>query len=113
LGFIIAPIYLHEGWKSGYKTMFEKLEAALPTSSKRGLTFELIQHRFTKPAKRVIEKNYPMTKLELDETKRKWKWGRYGIGKYVYTDEEQEDIKDTLGQYIQTYFPDATIEYFT
>lgn len=113
LGFIIAPIYLHEGWKDGYKEMFEKLEAKLPEKAKKGLTFELIQHRFTKPAKRVIQKNYPMTKLELDEAKRKWKWGRYGIGKYVYTDREQEDIKDTLGGYIQTYFPDAAIEYFT
>ncbi|MFC6334232.1 spore photoproduct lyase [Paenibacillus septentrionalis] len=113
LGFIIAPIYLHEGWKEGYKEMFEKLEAALSVSAKKDLTFELIQHRFTKPAKNVIEKNYPMTKLELDETKRKWKWGRYGIGKYVYTDQEQEDIKDTLGRYINEYFPQSRIEYFT
>lgn len=113
LGFIIAPIYLHDGWKEGYKDMFEKLESALTHSSKKDLTFELIQHRFTKPAKNVIQKNYPMTKLELDETKRKWKWGRYGIGKYVYTDQEQEDIKDTLGRYIHTYFPNSKIEYFT
>ncbi|MCM3633467.1 spore photoproduct lyase [Paenibacillus camelliae] len=113
LGFIIAPIYLHEGWKEGYKDMFERLEANLSEASKKDLTFELIQHRFTKPAKNVIEKNYPMTKLELDETKRKWKWGRYGIGKYVYTDQEQQDIKETLGRYINHYFPQAKIEYFT
>ncbi|MDQ6598239.1 spore photoproduct lyase [Bacillus salipaludis] len=113
LGFIIAPIYLHDGWKQGYKEMFEKLESELSNTAKKDLTFEMIQHRFTKPAKRVIEKNYPMTKLELDESKRKWKWGRYGIGKYVYTDEEQEDIKDTLGSYISTFFPQAKIEYFT
>ncbi|NBJ70413.1 MULTISPECIES: spore photoproduct lyase [Clostridia] len=113
LGFIVAPIYLHEGWKSGYHEMFEKLEAMLPEKAKKGMTFELIQHRFTKPAKRVIEKNYPMTKLELDEAKRKYKWGRYGIGKYVYKDEEQADIKATLGGYIEKLFPHAKIEYFT
>jgi spore photoproduct lyase len=113
LGFIIAPIYLHEGWKEGYRKMFEKLEINLPDSAKKDLTFEMIQHRFTKPAKRVILKNYPLTKLELEESKRKWKWGRYGIGKYVYTDQEQEEIKDTLGSYINTYFPQAKIEYFT
>lgn len=113
LGFIIAPIYLHEGWKERYKEMFEKLEATLPPSSRQNLTFELIQHRFTKPAKRVIQKNYPMTKLELDESKRKWKWGRYGIGKYVYTDREKEEMRETFTQYINTYFPEATIEYFT
>src|SRR5690625_1493188 len=113
LGFIIAPIYLHEGWKEGYKNMFEQLDEALPKSARNDLTFEMIRHRFTKPAKRVIQKNYPMTKLELDESKRKPKWGRYGIWKYVYSDEEQEDIKDTLGSYIESYFPEGKLEYFT
>lgn len=113
LGFIIAPIYLHEGWKEGYKEMFERLEAALPAHARKDLTVEMIQHRFTKPAKCVIQQNYPMTKLELDESKRKWKWGKYGIGKYVYTDEEQEDMKDTLGSYLERYLPEAKLEYFT
>ncbi len=93
--------------------MLKKLTEKLPASVKKDLTFEMIQHRFTKPAKRVIQKNYPMTKLELDESKRKWKWGRYGSGKYVYTNQEQEDIKDTIGGYINNYFPEAKIEYFT
>lgn len=105
LGFIVAPIYLHDNWKRGYHEMFEKLRDALPEFAKKDLTFEMIQHRFTKPAKRVIQENYPMTKLELDEEKRKWK--------YVYPDEEQEDIKDTLGGYIKKYFPEAKLEYFT
>lgn len=113
LGFIVAPIYMHEHWKEGYKAMFEKLEQDLPEFAKIGTTFELIQHRFTKPAKRVIMQNYPMTKLELDESKRQWKWGRYGIGKYVYAKSEQEEMKDTLGKYIAEYFPQAKIEYFT
>lgn len=50
--------------------MFEKLNAALPDFARKDLTFEMIQHRFTKPAKRVIQENYPMTKLELDESNR-------------------------------------------
>ncbi|ADU29679.1 spore photoproduct lyase [Evansella cellulosilytica] len=113
LGFIVAPIYLHEGWKSGYKEMFEILDETLPDDVRKDITFEFIQHRFTKPAKKVIQKNYPMTKLELNEEKRKYKWGKYGIGKYVYQTDEQEDIKDTLYQYMEGYFPDAKIEYFT
>jgi len=113
LGFIVAPIYLHEGWKDGYREMFEKLEAELPDFAKKDLTFEFIQHRFTKPAKKVILQNYPMTKLELDEEKRKWKWGRYGIGKYVYKDEEQAEIRETLSGYLRRFFPDAKLEYFT
>jgi spore photoproduct lyase len=113
LGFIVAPIYLHEGWQAGYKTLFQKLYDKLPAHATEDLTFELIQHRFTKPAKRVIQQNYPMTKLELDEAKRQYKWGRYGIGKYVYTKDEATEIKETLSQYIHSFFPQARIEYFT
>ncbi|CQR48342.1 Spore photoproduct lyase [Paraliobacillus sp. PM-2] len=113
LGFIIAPIYLHDGWREGYRSMLEKLAETLPAEAKKDLTFELIQHRFTKPAKRVIQKNYPMTKLELDESKRKTKWGRYGIWKYVYTDQEQEEMKQLFIETIKKLFPTASIEYFT
>ncbi|WP_394219068.1 spore photoproduct lyase [Halobacillus trueperi] len=113
LGFIIAPIYLYEDWKEGYRILFEKLQDKLPDYATKDLTFELIQHRFTKPAKRVIQKNYPMTKLEMDEEKRKYKWGKYGIGKYVYQKDEQEEMKTVLGGYINQYFPEASLEYFT
>ncbi|GGF17493.1 spore photoproduct lyase [Halobacillus andaensis] len=113
LGFIIAPIYLYDEWKEGYRELFEKLEDKLPDYATKDLTFELIQHRFTQPAKRVIQKNYPMTKLEMDEEKRQYKWGRYGIGKYVYKKDKQEDMKETLGGYIEQHFPEARLEYFT
>ncbi|WLR48534.1 spore photoproduct lyase [Halobacillus litoralis] len=113
LGFIIAPIYLYDDWKEGYRILFEKLQDKLPDYATKDLTFELIQHRFTKPAKRVIQKNYPMTKLEMDEEKRKYKWGKYGIGKYVYQKDEQEEMKSVLGGYIDQYFPEASLEYFT
>lgn len=113
LGFIIAPIYLHEGWREGYQLMLEHLAESLPAKAKKDLTFELIQHRFTKPAKRVIQKNYPMSKLELDESKRKTKWGRYGIWKYVYQDKEQEEMKDLFLKKIPELFPKAKVEYFT
>lgn len=61
----------------------------------------------------MIEKNYPKTKLELDEEKRRYKWGRYGIGKYIYQKDEEHDLRETLESYIETYFPKAKIEYFT
>ncbi|MBD1383299.1 spore photoproduct lyase [Metabacillus arenae] len=113
LGFIVAPIYIHEGWENGYKELFEKLDASLPEEAREDITFEMIQHRFTKPAKRVIEKNYPKTKLEMNEEERRYKWGRYGIGKYIYQIDEEQDLRDTLEDYIDYYFPQAKIEYFT
>ncbi|MEJ9228957.1 spore photoproduct lyase [Peribacillus butanolivorans] len=113
LGFIVAPIYRHEAWKEGYFELFERLSEALKGVDIPDLTFELIQHRFTGPAKKVIQKNYPKTKLELDETKRKYKWGRYGIGKYVYLTEEAAELETTIRGYIAKFFPKSEIQYFT
>lgn len=113
LGFIVAPIYLHEGWEAGYEQMFERLDNELDKDAREDITFEFIQHRFTKPAKRIIEQNYPMTKLELDEAKRRYKWGKYGIGKYIYQKEEEEQIKEHLMAGLNRYFPHARFEYFT
>ncbi|MCP8616042.1 spore photoproduct lyase [Salirhabdus salicampi] len=114
LGFIVAPIYLYDDtWKEGYKELFEQLDAYLPHHARKNLTFELIQHRFTKPAKNTILKNYPMTKLEMEENKRQYRWGKYGIGKYVYPKEDQQDMKETLSDYVHSHFPEAEIAYFT
>ena len=113
LGFIIAPIYMHEGWEEGYLELFERLSEQLYGIDMSNLTFELIQHRFTKPAKSVIQKRYPKTKLDLDESKRKYKWGRYGIGKYVYPNEEANRLEETMKNYIKSYFPEAKVQYFT
>lgn len=113
LGFIVAPIYLHEGWKEGYYQMFERLDAQLPKDCRNDITFEFIQHRFTKAAKNVIEKNYPKTKLELDESNRRKKWGKYGISKYVYQKEEEDEMKTELQSYLEKFFPEAKLEYFT
>ncbi|MDP4163689.1 MAG: spore photoproduct lyase [Bacillota bacterium] len=113
LGFIVAPIYMHEGWQEGYEELFQRLQTALEGIDLRDLSFELIQHRFTKTAKNVIAKRYPKTKLEMDEEKRKYKWGRYGIGKYVYPDVQAKDLESTIRGYIQSYFPQAETQYFT
>lgn len=113
LGFILAPLYRHENWKEGYLELFEKLEATLPNYAQKDLTFELIQHRFTKTAKRTILNRYPKSKLEMNEEERKYKWGKYGRGKYVYKTEESDELKETIESYIHKYFPNAKIEYFT
>ncbi|MEK3805139.1 spore photoproduct lyase [Bacillus sp. FSL H8-0547] len=113
LGFIVAPIYIHEGWQEGYKELFTKLDELLPPEAREDITFEMIQHRFTKPAKRVIQKNYPKSKLEMKEDDRRYKWGRYGIGKYIYQKDEEAELRDTLESYIDDFFPNAKIEYFT
>lgn len=115
LGFIIAPIIWYEGWEDGYRELLERLKAALPpeAETENQLAFEMIQHRFTKTAKRVIMERYPKTKLEMDEAKRKYKWGRWGQGKYVYPDEQAAALQTFLTEQIFEKFPRASIEYFT
>jgi len=113
LGFIIAPIIWHEGWEDGYAALVNKLKETLPHDSTSDLTFELIQHRYTKTAKNIIQQRYPKTKLEMDEEKRKYKWGRWGQGKYVYPDEQATALKTFISEQINHHFPQAKIEYFT
>lgn len=113
IGFIIAPIIWHDGWEEGYGELLASLGAALPANAREHLTFELIQHRFTKTAKNVIEKRYPKTKLEMDIEKRKYKWGRWGQGKYVYPDEQADALRMFISDQVFTHFPEATIDYFT
>jgi spore photoproduct lyase len=113
LGFIIAPIIWHENWEQGYAELLEKLHGALTPEASKDLTFEMIQHRFTKTAKNIIQKRYPKTKLEMEEEKRKYKWGRWGQGKYVYPDEQANALREFITEQIFDKFPEARIEYFT
>ncbi|MNW29610.1 Spore photoproduct lyase [compost metagenome] len=113
LGFIIAPIIWYDGWEEGYGELLRKLGDSLPQHATKDLTFELIQHRFTKTSKAVIEKRYPKTKLEMDIEKRKKKWGRWGQNKYVYPDEQQNALREFITERIFEHFPLSRIEYFT
>ncbi|WP_166239120.1 spore photoproduct lyase [Paenibacillus turpanensis] len=113
VGFIVAPIIWFDGWEEGYAELFRRLKAELPADAEKQLTFELIQHRFTKTAKRVIEQRYPKTKLEMDEAKRKYKWGKYGQGKYVYPDEQANALREFITEQIFEKFPSSSIDYFT
>ena len=49
----------------------------------------------------------------MDESERRYKWGKYGVGKYVYQKEQEEDITKQLSGYMERFFPQAKLEYFT
>ncbi|MCB2358878.1 spore photoproduct lyase [Clostridium estertheticum] len=112
IGFIIAPIMIYDNWRSEYKELFETLKIAL-ADYKEEVSFELIQHRFTKAAKELIVQRFKNTKLDLDEEKRLLKWGPYGKFKYVYRKPESEDIKNYISEQININFDLGIIEYFT
>ncbi len=111
LGFIIAPIMVYPGWEEEYRELIESLRKALGPAAERDITFELISHRFTARAKKRILEVFPATTLPMEEEKRKFKYGQFGYGKYVYPKETMEELKSLFHREIATYFPAATIEY--
>ncbi|MBM7868408.1 spore photoproduct lyase [Heliobacterium gestii] len=115
LGFIIAPIMVYPGWEDDYLRLFDQLKKELASLQPLSppVTFELIQHRFTARAKKVILERFPESRLDMDEEKRKFKYGKYGMGKYVYPDETARSMKDLLQTALLERFPDAEVEYFT
>jgi spore photoproduct lyase len=52
-----------DGWEEAYASLLGRLRDVIPRPAEN-LTFELITHRFTMAANRVILKHYPKTKLE-------------------------------------------------
>jgi spore photoproduct lyase len=112
LGFIIAPLFIYPGYQSGYADLFQRLKAAL-SRPPAGLSFEFITHRFTGSAKKIILERFPETGLDLDETVRRRKFGRYGLVKYVYRPEEYAELQQTILGLAERYFPGAEVEYFT
>lgn len=113
LGFIVAPIVLHENWEREYTELFQGLQKSLGEKANGFITFELIQHRFTMNAKNIIEERFPNTKLEMDPEKRLKKWGKYGRVKYVYPKNEADRAKNHITELIHQYFPHGHIQYFT
>ena len=104
VGFLIAPIILYEGWQRDYQWLFEELNAVLDSLSRRDLTFELITHRFTQRAKGTILDIFPNTELDMDETKRQFKYGQFGYGKYVYPKKSMIAVKEFMEEMIGRMF---------
>jgi len=109
VGFMIAPIIAHDGWKDAYKEMLDRVVKICFQSIEDDLTFELIMFRFSTRSKNLIEARYPDTELKLDKEKSKHK----GFGKYVYQDEVADELKRFITEQIEIKFPNAKIDYFT
>lgn len=113
-GFIVAPIMVYEGWREQYADLFDKLKSSVGgLKSIEPLTFELIQYRFTAVSKKLILERFPNTGLDLDESARALKWGRFGRYKYIYPKEVSSDMKSFITTLINDNFPGSRTEYFT
>ncbi len=112
LGFIIAPIMRYPNWKEDYEEMLSELKSHV-SENKKEITFELIQHRYTQTAKKLIYSRFPKTKLDMNDEERQLKWGPYGKYKHVYKKEDSEEIKAHMMGLIEKYFENGKVEYFT
>ncbi|KUO62782.1 MAG: spore photoproduct lyase [Gracilibacter sp. BRH_c7a] len=115
LGFLIAPIIFFPGWEEEYESMVKDLAQSI--NSHRGnvdekITLELISHRYTKRAKFNIMDIFPESELPMDEDKRKFKYGQFGYGKYVYPSDIMDLFKEKFQVYIEKYLPESETKYF-
>ncbi len=117
LGFIIAPIFRFEGWREEYRRLMERTAEELAKRAPSGwsseqLTLEFISHRFTSKAKANILGVFPNSSLPMEEDERKFKYGQFGYGKYIYQPEEMKEMKEFFLEQAKDYFPLAQVEYF-
>lgn len=114
-GFILAPIFLEGDWQAGYGDLLHKLHQYLSRvdfdPERADLTFELITHRYTPKAKALITERFPETDLPMDETERRWKYGQFGYGKYLYPKEPMDAAAEFFRAEIGRLFPRAAVQY--
>jgi len=111
MGFIIAPIFIYDGWKADYKNLLLDLKSNLPNNLSHPITFEVISHRYTPKAKNTILEVFPETELPMNDKERVYKYGQFGYGKYVYNKENINEIKSFFNQEINSIFNNKLIKY--
>lgn len=92
-GFLIAPIIVYDNYLDDYGKLIDRLATIIPQNYPHKVTFELITHRFTTKAKNHIMQIYPQTTLPMNEEERRFKYGQFGYGKYIYQKETMDEIK--------------------
>jgi spore photoproduct lyase len=111
LGFIIAPVIYYPGWQKDYRDMLLLLSSKLSTFDEAATEFEIITHRYTARAKNNILEIFPDTSLPMVEEGRRFKFGQFGYGKYVYPQEQMTEIKEFFSAQLNELFPQSRLKY--
>lgn len=111
IGFLIAPVFIYDNWHEEYKQLIASIKNKLPAEFNDEIMFEVISHRYTTKAKNRILEIYPNTTLPMNDEDRKFKFGQFGYGKYIYTKEELDDMKQFFTKEIKQVFPNGDIKY--
>lgn len=110
-GFLIAPVFIYEGWKNDYHNLLEELSSQIAGTAMHPLTFEVISHRYTARAKNIIKEIFPDNQLPMNDEERKFKYGQFGYGKYIYPKESMSEISEFFQSEISALFHNADIKY--
>jgi spore photoproduct lyase len=113
VGLTIAPIMPIPRWREGYRSLLQDVAAAVCDLPEVDLTVECITHRFTAGSKDVLLGWYPRTKLEMDESARTRKFGKYGSAKYVYPRDVMAELRSWFENELATTLPAARMLYWT
>jgi len=111
MGFLVAPVFIYPNWKEEYHDLLLELKSKLPNDLKFPVTFEIISHRYTTIAKNRIIDIFPETELPMNDEDRKFKYGQFGYGKYVYPKESIDDIKQFFKKDIEELFSNKEVKY--
>lgn len=111
VGFLIAPVFIYPDWKEDYKDLLMELSSKLPKNLKFTITFEIISHRYTTTAKNRILEVFPESELPMENEERKFKYGQFGYGKYVYDKEVINEIKVFFSREIDELFDNKEVLY--
>jgi spore photoproduct lyase len=110
-GFLVAPIFIYPSWKEEYHDLLLELRSKLPNDLKFPVTFEVISHRYTTIAKNRILEIFPKSELPMNDEERKFKYGQFGYGKYVYEKENIREIKEFFAKEIEELFKNKKVLY--
>jgi spore photoproduct lyase len=111
VGFLIAPVFIYDNWKEEYHHLLLNLSNKLPRDLKFPITFEIISHRYTTTAKNIILKVFPESELPMNDEERKFKYGQFGYGKYVYPKENLDEVKQFFVNEIGELFINKEVKY--
>lgn len=111
IGFLIAPVFIYPDWKADYHDLLLYLSSKLPDNLKFPVTFEIISHRYTTIAKNRILQVFPESNLPMEEDERKFKYGQFGYGKYVYPKDIIDEIKEFFTEELEALYKNKKVLY--
>lgn len=111
VGYIIAPVFIYDGWKEDYRDLLLELREQLPDEISNPITFEVISHRYTTRAKNIINEVFPENTLPMTDEERTYKYGQFGYGKFVYPKNDLANMKEFFKATLGEIFPYAEIKY--